>query len=205
MRGIVEAEGDARAQALIDRARAWLAQYGLDEELEDAERALLEAPLGKIDRQKAVNAGWRSEGLGVLAWALCAIEVPPHDVQIDAAATSRAIGFLDAPPSEPRLRSPQELQRMEERLFGIHWRLRDFSLQPRAMDFVTFSKNNGFCKFDVGSIAIADNDLAIRGVAIAKAPRDLIRMCQSIAMERHQAINWLVGQDAVYSEVDTST
>jgi hypothetical protein len=94
---------------------------------------------------------------------------------------------------------------MGEQLFAIHWRLRDFSLVHGAMDFVAFSKNNGFCKFDIGAIAVVENDLAIGGVAIAKAPRDAVSLCQSIAVERHQAINWILGQQITYSEVDTST
>jgi hypothetical protein len=152
-----------------------------------------------------VNASWRSEGLCVLAWALGAIEMPSHDAQIDPAEVSRKIGFLGVPASEARLRSVEQVERMGERLFAIHWRLREFSLRRQAMDFVEFSKNNWFCKFDVGPIAVAENDLAIGGVAIAKAPSDAVGMCQSIAMERHKAINWILGQQTLYSEVDTST
>jgi hypothetical protein len=198
-------EGEPPAQGLVDRVRAWLSEHNFDAELEDAERALLETPVGEADQQSAVNASWRSEGLCVLAWALGALEMPSHDAQINPAETSSKIGFLRVPPSEPRLRSPEQLQRIGEQLFAIHWRLREFSLRPQAVDFVAFSKSNWFCKFDVDPIAVAEKDLAIRGVAIAKAPRDAVRMCQSIAMERHQAINWLLGQHAVYSEVHTST
>lgn len=35
-------------------------------------------------------------------------------------------------------------------------------------------------------------------------PEAVIR-CQSIALERHRAINWLMGYDKVYSDVGTDT
>jgi hypothetical protein len=54
-------------------------------------------------------------------------------------------------------------------------------------------------------VAFVGDDLAIRGTAIAATPRELLAMTSSIAMERHQAINWLDGVHPIYSDVDTST
>ena len=73
------------------------------------------------------------------------------------------------------------------------------------MDFVAFSKDNWFNTFDITGIPVAERDLAIKGVPIAKARFEHVRACQSIAMERHQAIEWLLGADHIYSDVDTST
>jgi hypothetical protein len=203
MRGIVE--GDPQAGGLVQRAREWVKARALDAELEDDERRLLATPLGKAQRQAAVNASWRSEGLCVLAWALGVSEMPAHDEQIDPAAVSRSIGFLSDSPPVRELRSNEELEWMERRLFGLHWRFREFQLQRRPMDFVAFSKDNWFNTFDISGIPVAERDLAIKGLPIAKAPVDHVSACQSIAMERHQAINWLMGADPIYSGVDTST
>jgi hypothetical protein len=48
-------------------------------------------------------------------------------------------------------------------------------------------------------------DLAIGDRPITEADPAEVRRCQSIAMERHQAANWLLGDAEIYSEADTST
>lgn len=205
MRGVVEDEPRDEARALVERARAWLAKHAFDRELEDAERALLAAPVGEAERRAVVNAGWRSESLCVLAWALGGIEMPAHDEQVDPAEVSSAIGFLDEPQAAPRLRPRAEIEWMARRLLGIHWRLRDFSLRPKAMDFAAFARKNWFGGFDLEGIALAGGDLAVGGKPIAEADARRVGACHCIAVERHQAINWLEGQAALYSDVDTST
>src|SRR5262245_19504462 len=47
----------------------WLEESGLKSELEPDELQFLETPAGQADSQMAVNAIWRAEGLGVLAWS----------------------------------------------------------------------------------------------------------------------------------------
>jgi hypothetical protein len=203
MRGIVERE--SQAAGLVQRARDWVKACALDAELEDDERRLLATPLGEAQPQAAVNASWRSEGLCVLAWALATLEMPAHDEQVDPAEVSRSLGFLSDSPPARELRSNAELEWMHRRLLGIHWRFREFQLRRSSMDFVAFSKENWFNTFDITAIPVAERDLAIKRVPIAKAPFDHISACQSIAMERHQAIEWLLGSDPIYSHVDTST
>jgi len=87
----------------------------------------------------------------------------------------------------------------------VHWRLREFSLRRGTVDLERFARESWFGGFDLERIPLVAGDLAIGGVAIANADPNKVRACGSIAMERHQAINWLLGQCPVYSEVDTST
>ncbi len=94
---------------------------------------------------------------------------------------------------------------MERRLLAIHWRLRDFSLGPRTMDFREFSRTAWMGPFELEGIPLAGNDLAIGGEPIEQADPEQVHESQSIALERHHAINWLMGQTWVYSQVDTST
>jgi hypothetical protein len=94
---------------------------------------------------------------------------------------------------------------MEGRLLGIHWRLRDFSLNPTAMNFEAFSRECWFGSFDLTGIATLEDDLAIGGKPISKADRGDFETCFSIARERHIAINWLIGLARTYSKVPTDT
>jgi hypothetical protein len=50
-----------------------------------------------------------------------------------------------------------------------------------------------------------DNDLAIDGVRIDKVENAAYRRTLSITQERHQAFNWLLGFERLYSEVTTDT
>jgi hypothetical protein len=107
--------------------------------------------------------------------------------------------------SAASLRSADELEAMSKQLLACHWRLRDFSLRPQPMDFVAFSKNCWFGSFDISPFRIEQGDLAIGTHAIKDAPPDEVDKAESIARERHQAINWLHGYSKIYSQTDTST
>jgi hypothetical protein len=202
-------DNQAEAATLHSRLLTWIDSIGLRPEFELAEIATVEADLGSLDQQAMVNGTWRSEGLVVLAWALGATAVPRHDQMADPAAIANSIHFLadDAKLAAKRLalRSPEELAAFGELQLALHWRIRDFSLRREAMDFRKFAETAWFGPLRIEGIPLAEHDLAIDGVPIAKAPEQRFRQCQSIAMERHQAINWLQGWDEIYSEVDTST
>ena len=181
----------------------------LRSEFEASELASIDADIGSLDQQVMVNGTWRSEGLGVLAWALNAADIPPHDQLVDPSATANSVLFLvdDAMDrvSELTLRKDDELDKFAGTQLALHWRIRDFSLRPEAMDFRRFPEESWFGQVSIEGVSLADDDLAIDGVPIVEAPEERFRQCQSIASERHQAINWLRGWHEIYSEVDTST
>ena len=199
---------DDRAKAIVD-VRAWIERTALHDELEEGERATIEAPAGELRGRPYVDASWRAEGLGVLAWALGVHPLPDHETLCDPFPVFRAIGFMTARPStlqHPTLRSPDEIEWQALRLLGLHWRMRDFSLTHCAVDLVALASGGfwfGGC--DLDGVALVGNDLAIGGRAIGDADPTRVRQCHSIAMERHQAIRWLEGGARVYSDVDTST
>jgi hypothetical protein len=58
---------------------------------------------------------------------------------------------------------------------------------------------------DLDLIPLADGDLEIRGAPIFRAPEAVWREVMSIAIERQQAANWLIGEDEIYSEVTCDT
>lgn len=178
-------------------------------ELEVKELATIDADIGSLDQKAMVDGTWRSEGLAVLAWALQASELPPHDQMVDPSDVANSVLFLEDNAmdraGELRLRGNDELDSFSEVQLAIHWRIRDFSLRPQAMDFRSFPEKSWFGPLSIEGVSLAENDLAIDGAPIAMAPQERFRQCQSIASERHQAINWLRGWHEIYSEVDTST
>ena len=205
--------GDADAATYAETVRremlAWLAAVGALDEAEREERRLLEAPLGSLDAQRTTDAGWRSEGLGVLAWALRRSELPSYQDTVRPADVAGALGFMSpagaALLSAAALREAEELETLAARLFALHWRLREFSLRPRHMDFATFARTAPFGPLIVTGLQFADGDLAIDGRPLARVAEERWRQCMSIAQERQQAANWLCGYGRVYSEVTADT
>lgn len=202
--GAVAARGLGHAEGLIE----WIRGAGAEEELEEGERKLLEAVL--IEEKERVDASWRVEGLAVLAWALKLSELPAHDCPIDPQLVLTSIGFRDPSASrrlisEASLRPEGEIEAMRLRLLAIHWRVREFSLNPQPLDFPEISRTAWFGPLELTGVELAERDLSIHGLPIHRADEVAIRETSSIAMERHLAINWLCGFSSLYSETDIST
>ena len=111
----------------------------IEDEFEPWERAALNAQPGQLDRQTAINAMWRIEGLTVLAWALGRAELLPYDRISDVDGVWEALSFLNVEKvrellTHPRLRPTEELEKVRKQMPGYHWRLRDFHWsKPAAM------------------------------------------------------------------------
>jgi len=91
------------------------------------------------------------------------------------------------------------------RYFAAHWRLRQFSLDHKSINFSRFAARAWFGPLRVSNLQLAEGDLSIGGQPISQATPDELRICASTVQERHQAANWVRGYDPEYSEVDTST
>jgi len=207
---IEEFDEQEPAEELLSRTRAWLKKYALISELEDWESSLISAPLKKLPRRQQVDATWMSEGLVVLSWALnCYDDIPAHDVAVDPKEVTNSLGFLTDEIVEilqnPELRSVDELETCRNKLFGLHWRLRDYGLSRRKMDLKEFARTCWFGPINIEGVALEEGDLSVDGKTILKADPDIVNRCCSIAVERHKAVNWLRGYDSTYSEVDTGT
>jgi len=211
-RATLEMDAQQIDDADVHRQRIvmWIKEVGVSDELEPDEWKVLQRPVGTLDQRAFFDSMWRVEGLAVLAWALRLHPLPPYDELIVPPTLYESIGLFDSDAGKqllaaPNLRSPEELASMQEHLLAFHWRVRDFSVRPQAMNFVEFSRNCWFGSFDIERFRILDGDLAIGQSAISEAPEEAIQRAQSTAMERHLAINWLMGYCAVYSKTDTST
>lgn len=207
--GIEPEAGHPEVEAFRADLLAWLAESGVMGELEPAERALLETPVGALTQRQWMDASWRGEGLVVLAWALGRCDLPPYDEPADSPGVAHALGFLEASAAErssnATLRAGEEIDRIAELLFAAHWRLRQFSLAGEPMDFVTFAQTAWFGPLETEGLRFVAGDLAIGSRPLGAAAEESWREVMSIVRERQQAANWLTGQDPVYSEVTCDT
>jgi hypothetical protein len=211
-RGLIENEKGNfdRPDEIRELMLQWIEETGVNDEVEPEEWKVLQRPVGSLDIQDAVNAVWRLEGLAVLLWALGQYELPPYDQLVTPRDLFEVTHLGDADEArkltaEAKLRSPEELSAFQTHALMVHWRLRDFSVRPTAMDFVAFSKKSWIGQFDLSGFKIVNNDMALGDKAIAEADAGIRGTCQSTASERHLAINWLSGYSKIYSETDTST
>lgn len=175
---------------------AWVTEIGLDAEFEPDEREVVNCPLGQLDPQQQANATWRLEALVVLAWALKRFDIPPHDELAKLNPLWKCLGILDADAARglianPDLRSREEIGTVRNRLFALHWRLRNYHLTPAVMDFAEFARTCWFGPLDLTDLPLIDGDLAVGGERIGRAAAGAVATARSTAHERHQAANWL--------------
>jgi len=177
-------------------------------EIEPAERALLERPVGSLSEVQVRDASWLVEPAAVLAWSLGRMDLPAYDVAVDGERVARAIGFLDAPwtaPDAATLRDRGELEDAWASALALHWRLRQWDGDHKPMDFARFVATCRWAPLHTRGLALWDGDLLLRGRRLAKAGDDYPE-CYSLARERHRALEWLLGDNAVlWSDVTTDT
>jgi hypothetical protein len=192
------------------RLLKWVEEVGFGDELEPDERDALQRPAGGLDEEEVMRTTWRLEGLSVLLWALGLTEFPPHDQMGSMDTLCPPVGFLDAKAAKrflknAALRPAGEIDAKQRQLFSLHWRLREYHLRPKAMDFVAFAQKAWFGPFDLTGLPLIDNDLAIGGAPIHGADSRAYGITCALTHERHLAANWLLGHSEVYSETDTPT
>ncbi len=113
----------------------WLTENDLWKQLSPSEAGFIDTP--EPSRRQVINAGWLSERLVVLVWALGGLnELPPHNEQCDTAAFDDLLPpFASASVSEfvnvSRLRPPFELLAMADEILAHHWEARDAEINNR--------------------------------------------------------------------------
>jgi hypothetical protein len=201
---------DSGARETHDRLLTWTRDVGVKDELEADEWEVLQRPPGTLDSRMQTNSTWRLEGLAVLAWALGRFELPPHDQIASLDPLWQSLGLFDADTAgallaNPALRPRKEIGTLRDRLFALHWRLRNFHLNPGVMDFAEFAWTCPFGPLDIAGLPLVEGDLGLQGARIDRAPRDVFSSAHSAALERHQAVNWLWEGPQQYSLASTAT
>jgi len=187
----------------------WIEAVGIDD-LEPDEWKIVQRSAGKLTDRMQIDSTWRLEGLVVLAWALGRCEIPPHDQLVDFNAMWKSLGVFDVDAAKalmdnPQLKSRAEINTLRNRLFALHWRLRNYGLRPEVMDFAEFAKTCWFGPLDLTGLPLVKGDLAIHGKRIDRASPDELSSAQSTAQERHQAVNWLWEGPETYSDASAAT
>lgn len=207
--GIEQDAGNKQAENFWGEVIKWIEQLGLSSEVEPEEMEMLRTPLGKLSKKQHIDASWQTEALAVLAWALKKSSLPDYDVQADGPQSAQILGFLNERNqtvlNDAQLREPEEIGVLGDHLFVVHWRLRQFSLDQSRMNFEDFARSAWFGPLPLDGLNLLDDDLEIQGVPIFKATEKQWREALSITQTRHQAVNWLLGQNPIYSQVTADT
>jgi len=207
-RGIIDTNPEAAG--LATQTWAWLKDLGLEGDLSEWERKTLEAPYGSLALTNRVNAGWLSEAVTVLAWALGKADLPSFETQCDPQSVSNSLGFLQ-PKNEtvlanPALLSPEQLSEYNEFIYNVHWRVRDFSIRKGPYNFESLARKAWGEPVLRHGLKIVENDISLRGVPISRVSESAYRNLSSITRERHRASNWLIGYASEdFYEVTTDT
>lgn len=200
--------GEAEARAILDSVRAWLTAARVDAEMEDDERRIVATPLGQLSRDDAAAAGWRGEGAATLAWGLGRWPLPAIDSPVDAADVAMQLDWLGDDPlafcDSARLRARTDVVQLAEMLEVAQWRLdRALGGEP-AVSLRNFDAGTFSWPREAAPLAFGDGgDLALDGHGLATAPEHVQRLALRIVVERRRAVNWLAGQNPVYSSVET--
>jgi len=219
-RGLVLAVVTARGQIERDDDKArgeehrrdichWLDHLGVAREIEPSEHALIRAPVGSLDQQSMIDAVWRGEAIVPLAWSLGRAELPRYDEMCNSFDVAKRLGFLREGPNtalaRPSLRPIADIAHWANTYLTLHWRLRQFSISHDRIPFADYVAWATWGPLTVAELDLIDGDLAVQGERIDRISRDQYDLATSIARERHQAFNWLLGFDPVYSLVRTPT
>jgi hypothetical protein len=169
-----------------------------DSKLSPHEATLVARPPSEWDAQDRLDALWRGEALGTLAWALSLVEaMPAYDTPFDHLELARDLDVAAA-----ELRPLDELQRARATARLWHWRARTALLQHegslalperwRSLDqLVAAAAMRGY---EEGHLPPpARGDFAAFGTTYRRLDDEQRALAWSIASERHHALEWLCG------------
>jgi hypothetical protein len=209
-RAILEQDWRSRHPKEHPRLLDWVQTMEIGSELEPDEWEVLQRPLGRLDQRQQINATRRLEGLVILAWALGRSPIPPHDKLVKYKRLWRTLGLRDPKAAgkllaDPVLRPRAEIISQRNRLFALHWRLRNFRLHAVVMDFAEFARTCWFGPLDLTGLRLVKGDLGLRGRRLDRVSSDVFSAAESSALERHLAANWLWGGRERYSRASQAT
>lgn len=210
-RGFLEAEPRKEAEVYRAELLDWVKVLGLGGELEPDERRLLAAKAGTLSPDAVNLATWRSEGTAVLAWALGLHELPPYDQQVEVGPLSRSLRFLKDGAQElvrdAKLRPREDVEQLRDAMCTLTWRLRQYGIEQKQVDLRVLTSGPPFATLlkRIEDLHLIDGDLELEGRSIVGISQPEWVGYIGIAQERYQAASWLLGEDPVYSDVDTPT
>jgi hypothetical protein len=155
-----------------------------------------------------VDAVWQAEGLGTLLWALGRLELPPYDLAFDhdrLLATA-----LDG----ATLRPTEEIEHAREAARLWLWRARTSALQAgggvrlpdRWQSFDQLIAATAMRAHEHGLLPRPlRGDFPAFGTVYRELSLEQRKEAESIAWERHRALNWLCGLGVSWDDVPADT
>ncbi len=194
----------------VQRIQGFVRDLGMESEAEPGERDLLGRELGRLTQREAVNMSWLIEGVGVLAWGLGRYTLPPHDEGVEPRDLADSLAFLTPTARDVLARatlvSKDEVSLYREIAFAVHWRMVEWRLRPTACDLMALAGRLPWMDEEaIRRLPLVDGDLSIHGRPIAACSEVDRNRCASIAIERHRAAIWLLGEEKVFSEIVPNT
>jgi hypothetical protein len=170
-------------------------------------RALARLPEGAVDAA-VLDAAWQAEGLGTLLWTLGRIELPPYDLTFDHDQLFATA--LDGATLRPAVEIEHE--RQTARLWL--WRARTSSLQAsggvelpeRWQSFDQLIAATAMRAHEQGLLPLPlRGDFPAFGTVYRELSPAQRAEAESIAWERHRALNWLCGLGRSWDDVPADT
>jgi hypothetical protein len=205
---------EGQAGEYLKESHRWLIREQLVAALSGSERTLLARPLSDWSPRDALDASGRNESLGVLLWALSAVdEMPAYDTSFERLPSfvpllAPTAGFR----TTASLRPPEVIARARDLAEMWHRRARTRQLQEghsseaQGQDLDAITRQTAAFAHAEGSLPEPiDGDFPVHGKAYRALDPDEFSAVSSTTVERHYALNWLCGYAADWDRVPTET
>jgi hypothetical protein len=191
-------------QTGIRQLVGWLVKHDLLTHQSEQEHKLFRRELGRWDKPYLALASWRVEALGTLLWAMGAFDtLPAYDTLFMTETVLEALPLYNPVEdfiAQARLRPTGEIGAARDIAEVWHWRSRITRLQQMQVDpppgttYPELIAEVAGRAHEVGGIpAPIDGDFPAFGKAYAALTDAEHARITPIAMQRHQALNWLCG------------
>ena len=174
-RGFIEVENPADVDELRVSLLPWIDKVGARKEMEQHELVALTAPLGGLDAQAQINLAWSVEGLAMLVWVMERYELHPDDT----------------------LAEPQSIT---QKLHLLNDSAKAFVDNPKLREVGELTQMKESCYTKQCHL----KEFASNPINVDKVGEQSFSITSSISRERMRAVRWLMGESALYSEVDIS-
>lgn len=192
-----EGASDPHTHEIRDQLQRFLHDLSLNGALSERERGWLAMPVGALGERDAGEASWRSEELGIHAWALGRVSLSPTDALVEPKRLSDALGFLEAEAwnvlESPLAIDLEALLVTQARLQLVEQRLLAHQARPRHVDLSLLAERTEHGALLLSGLVLAEGDLAIDGAPLAQAPTERWEEVLFAAVERSRAVAWLLG------------
>jgi uncharacterized protein DUF4272 len=189
-------------QVLNARLLEWLKEEEIERHLSEAERHLLQKPLGSWSERALISVGWRTEALGTMLWVLNRYEhFPSYDKQFETRDVLAPLDIFNSTIDFIWMASLQDdhvLRASRDQAELWNWRSRARELErmgvkpPEGVTFREIIRLTAERAYESGHTPeLIDGDFPSLNKAYAELTDDEYALMSAIAYERYSALNWV--------------